>query len=114
MLRSAEAAEAAFPGIRFDDRALVEAEERYRQVAAAFPPYAERERVPERLDGIRRLRAEKDLDVAKWYERTGRAGAAEFYYRLILKDWPESLAAGEARNRLRAMGIALETEESQP
>jgi outer membrane protein assembly factor BamD (BamD/ComL family) len=114
MLRSAEAAEAAFPGIRFEDRALVEAEERYRQVVAAFPPYAERERVPERLEGIRQLRAEKDLDVAKWYDHTGRAGAAEFYYRVILKDWPDSLAASEARNRLRAMGIELEREESQP
>ena len=114
MLRSAEAAAAAFPGIRFDDRPLVEAEERYRQVAAAFPVYSERESVEERLEGIRQQRAEKDLDIAQWYERTGQAGAAEFYYRLVLKDWPDSLAANEARNRLRGLGIELETEESQP
>jgi outer membrane protein assembly factor BamD (BamD/ComL family) len=114
MLRSAEAAAAAFPGIRFDDRPLVEAEERYRQVAAAFPVYSEREAVEERLEGIRQQRAEKDLDIAQWYERTGQAGAAEFYYRLVLKDWPDTLAANEARNRLRGMGIELETEESQP
>jgi len=42
MLRSAEASEAAFPGIKFDDQPLVEADERYRQVLAAFPTYAER------------------------------------------------------------------------
>lgn len=112
MLRSAEAAGAAFPGIRFDDRPLVEAEERYRQVLAAFPVYAERESVEERLEGIRQQRAEKDLDIAQWYERTGQAGAAEFYYRLVLEDWPDSLAANEARNRLRGLGIELETEES--
>jgi len=113
MLRSAEAAEAAFPGIRFDDHPLLEAEERYHQVAAAFPPYAERENVSERLEGINQLRAEKDLEVARWYERTKRNDAAEFYYRLILKDWPDSLAALEARDRLVELGVEQPDSESQ-
>lgn len=108
MLRTAEAAEAAFPGIRFDDKPLVEADERYRQFLATFPAYAERENVPERLEGIRQQRAEKDLDIARWYERTRQPSAAEFYYRLILKDWPDSLAAGDARARLRALGAAVD------
>lgn len=114
MLRGAEAAAAAFPGIKFDDRALLDAQVRYRQVKAAFPPYAERERVADRLEGIRQQRAEKDLDVARWYERTKQAGAAEFYYRLMLKDWPDTLAAGEAQRRLRALGVDLSQEEAQP
>jgi TolA-binding protein len=105
MLRSAEASEAAFPGIKFDDQPLVEADERYRQVLAAFPTYAEREELPARLDGIRAQRAEKDLYVAKWYEKTRQTGAAEFYYRQILKDWPDTIAAHEARTRLRARGV---------
>ncbi len=108
MLRSAEAAEAAFPGVKFDDQPLIDAQQRYQQVVAAFPPYAERERVPERLEGIRQQRAEKDLSVARWYEKTRRSGAAEFYYRLILEDWPDTLAAAEARTRLRAMGVREE------
>jgi len=111
MLRTAEAAEAAFPGIRFDDLPLIEAEERYRQVEAAFPGYAVRQRVRERLEGIRQTRAEKDLDIAQWYERTGQAGAARFYYETILQSWPETLASAEARMRLRAMGV--ETEETE-
>lgn len=115
MLRSAEAANAAFPGIKFDDRALVEAEERYRQVQAAFPDYAERENVDVRLEGIRQQRAEKDLYVADWYERTKQAGAAEYYYRRILKDWPDTVAAAQARSRLRAMGFDVpETAGGQP
>jgi tetratricopeptide (TPR) repeat protein len=117
MLRTAEAAQAAFPGIRFDDRPLLDAEERYRQTLSTFPTYAERERVPERLEGIRRQRAEKDLDIARWYERTRQPGAAEFYYRRILEDWPDTLAARQARTRLRALGVRLEeapTPESEP
>lgn len=106
MLRTAEAAEAAFAGIRFDDRPLVEADERYRQFQAAFPAYAEKERVSQRLEGIHQERAEKDLDVARWYERTRQPGAAEFYYRLVLGDWPDSLAAADAVTRLQALGVS--------
>lgn len=114
MLRSAEAAAAAFPGIKFEDRALLDADVRYRRVQSAFPAFAERERVGDRLEGIRQQRSEKDLDIARWYERTKQTGAAEFYYRLVLNDWPDTLAAGEAQRRLRAMGIELNAEEAQP
>jgi outer membrane protein assembly factor BamD (BamD/ComL family) len=114
MLRGAEAAAAAFPGIKFDDRALLDAQVRYEQLQATFPPYAERERVPDRLEGIRQQRAEKDLDIARWYERTKQAGAAEYYYRLVLNDWPDTLAAGEARRSLQLMGVELAEEDSQP
>jgi outer membrane protein assembly factor BamD (BamD/ComL family) len=114
MLRSAEAAEAAFPGIRFDDHPLLEADTRYRQVQGSFPAFAERQNVPQRLDGIRQLRAEKDLDIAKWYQRTRQPAAAEFYYRLVLKDWPDTLAAAEAHQRLRGLGIEVQTEGPPP
>lgn len=110
MLRSAAAAEAAFPGIKFDDVPLLEADEKYRQLAAAFPGYAEREGVPERLEGIRQQRADKDLDIARWYQRTGQPSSAEFYYRRVLADWPDTLAATEARTRLRALGVHLPDE----
>lgn len=115
MLRAAEAAAASFPGIKFDDSALLDADVRYRQVLGAYPVYAEREQVPERLVGIEEQRAEKDLDIARWYERTNRDGAAEYYYRLIVEDWPDTLAAGEAKRSLREMGVEIElTTEEEP
>jgi tetratricopeptide (TPR) repeat protein len=114
MLRSAEAAQAAFPGIRFDDRALIDADERFRQVRATFPAYAERENVDARIEGVRQLRAEKDLDIAKWYEKTRQPGAAEFYYRRLMRDWPGTLAEAEAKSRLRALGVAVEAPDSPP
>jgi outer membrane protein assembly factor BamD (BamD/ComL family) len=114
MLRGAEAAAAAFPGIKFDDRPLLDAQVRYRQVQSTFPHYAGRERVGDRLEGIRQERAEKDLDIARWYQRTRHGGAAEFYYRQILKDWPGTLAADEARRELRTLGVELSEEETQP
>lgn len=113
MLRAAEAAEASFPGVKRDDRALVEADERYRQVRAAYPDYASREGVDDRIENIRQKRAEKDLSVAQWYEKVGRNGAAEFYYRRILRDFSGTLAASEAQGRLRALGVEAELPASQ-
>ncbi len=107
MLRTAVAAEASFPGVRFDDQPLIEATEHYRQLQEAYPAYAEREGVAQRLEGIRQERAEKDLTIAKWYERTRQPDAAVFYYRQILADWPDTLAAADARNRLRALGAEV-------
>ena len=113
MLRSAEAASAAFPGIKFDDRALLNADVRYHQLLSSFRAYAERENVPDRLEGIRQQRAEKDLDIARWYQRTKQLGAAEYYYKLVLKDWPDTIAAEEAKQELNRMGVSLEDEESK-
>lgn len=107
MLRTAQAAEAAFPGVKFDERPLIEAQERYRQLRGAFPAYAQSENVDARLEGIRQTRADKDLDIARWYQRTGRSDAAEYYYRLILNDWPGTLAAVEAQAHLQAMGVKV-------
>lgn len=108
MLRAAEAANAAFPGIKYDSVPLVEAEARYRLLAATFPVFAEQEEVASRLDGIRQQRAEKDLYIADWYRRTRQPSAAEYYYRLVLADYPDTLAADDARTRLRALGVRLD------
>jgi tetratricopeptide (TPR) repeat protein len=105
MMRSAESAEAAFQGIAFSDAPLIEAQERYLQVQDVFPAYAEREDVGPRLEGIRDQRAEKDLAVGAWYERTDQAGAAAYYYRLVIRDYAETIAATEAQVRLRALGF---------
>ena len=62
-----------------------------------YPTFGEREKIPDRLEGIRQKQADKDLYVAHWYERTKRPEAAQFYYKLILKDYPDN-----ARGRGRA------------
>ena len=105
--RGAESAEGQFPGAKFDDRPLVEAEERYRQFQAQFPGAAERADVAARLAGIHEQRADQDLEVARWYQKTRQLGAAQYYYKLVLKDWPETLAAAEARTALRGLGVEV-------
>ncbi len=108
LLRSAEAAAGDFPGVKFDEKPLLDAQERYRQFEAQYPAAATHEGIDQRLAGIREERAEKDLYVAKWYRKTKQNGAAVFYVRAILKDWPDTLAAAAARRELRSMGIDIE------
>lgn len=104
MFRSALAAGNASAGILYDDRPLIEADERYRQLQDAFPTYAERNGVGVLRAAIRDRRAQKDYSIARWYERTDQPDAARYYYRLILRDWPDTLSAEQARSRLRALG----------
>jgi len=116
MLRAAESANAMFRSPRHDDRPLIEAAERYEQLQGAYPEYAAREGVEVRLVGIRESRAAKDLLVGQWYARTGQPQAAAFYYRLVLRDWPDTRAAVEAQDGLRDLGYLVddETQETQP
>ena len=115
MLRSAESAEASFPGVKYSDQALLEADELYRRVLDAYPEYARREAVETRMAGIRETRADKDLDIGRWYVRAGVPDAGAYYYQLVLRDWPETAAAQDAAGELRALGYDVEThEESRP
>ena len=106
LLRAAVAAEAAFPGVLFDDRPLIEARQRYEQFARAYPEFARSERVDERIAAIAAREAEKHLRIAQWYERTGRRDAAVYYYRWVVRHYPGSLAAQQARRALERLGEA--------
>lgn len=113
LLRSAEAAEASFPGLPHDDQPLIEADERYAQVQQRYPEFARREQIADRRTGIRQTRAAKDLSIAEWYERSGNPQAAAAYYRYVLRDWPDAPAADRAAERLRALGFPLESNVAQ-
>ena len=116
LLRSAESALASFPGIKFDDAGLVEAEERFRQFQRAYPEVARENNVPVILDQIAATRADKTYDIAKFYEKTSQPRAARFYYRAIVRRWPDSPAAMEAKGRLAALGepVAFSEVEAMP
>jgi outer membrane protein assembly factor BamD (BamD/ComL family) len=105
MLQSARAALASFPGVEFDDAPLVEAEERFRQYLVQYPGTAEQEGIGLALTQIAEQRAEKEYTIGRYYERTGHARAAAFYYRSTLDNWPEAIAAVRATERLQGLGL---------
>ena len=100
MRRCADSALAGFGGIHFDDAPLIEAEERYRDYLAAYPGTAEQEGIGLVLEDIRSLRAAKELEIGRYYERTGHHRAAAFYYESTVENWPGTIAATQAQDRL--------------
>ena len=103
LLRSAQAANANFPGTPFDDSSLLEADERFRRFAAQYPDAAAAEGVDKLLDEIRHKRAEKELSIGRFYERTKSPRAAIYYYRFVLEHWADTPSGAQARARLIAL-----------
>ncbi len=98
---SADAALASFTGIRFDDAPLVEAEERYRMYAREYPDDAAT--VAPILQTIRERRAEKELDVGRYYRKIEQLKAAVFYFESVQAHWPDTAAAAQALQAIKAM-----------
>ncbi|HNO77679.1 MAG TPA: outer membrane protein assembly factor BamD [Phycisphaerae bacterium] len=110
LLQGAYAAQASFTGIDFDDAPLIEAEERFRRYVSLYPGSAEQEGIGLLLDGISETRAEKELSIGKYYEKVGRLKAARFYYRSTQTNWPDTVAAIGATERLQAL-VGVESPE---
>ncbi len=102
--RSAEATLASFGGIEYDGAALIEAEERYEDYRRRNPTAARQEGIVLILESIRDARAEKDFSVGAYYDRTGHLSSAVYCYRLVVSDWPGTIAASKAAGRLKLLG----------
>ncbi len=110
LLQSARAAMASFPGVQFDDAALIEARVRFLQVKTQYPGVAAQSAVPILLEEIDARRAEKALEIGKFYAKTDQPSAARFYYRETIERYPETPAAAEAESRLRDLQAELEVD----
>ncbi|UCC30127.1 MAG: outer membrane protein assembly factor BamD [Phycisphaerales bacterium] len=104
--RSADATMASFAGVDYDEAALVEAQERYREYLLRYPQDRDRDDVERFLSAIDVARAEKDFSVGEYYERTNHIGSAIFYYQLVRDNWPETSAATKAIARLELLGAS--------
>jgi outer membrane assembly lipoprotein YfiO len=114
MLKAAQATYQSFTGIGRDETPLIEAEQRYRQFARAFPISAAEAGVDATLEQIRSTRAAKLLAEARFYERVGRTSAAVFAYRLVIETYPHTDAASQAELALTGLTQALAPPASQP
>ncbi len=103
--QSARSALASFRGTLYDEAALVEAEERFREYGLRYPTDAKHEAVARTIDGIQTARAAKDLEIGRYYERTDHIGSAIYYYRQVARNWPGTFAAERAHDRLVLLGV---------
>ncbi len=103
LLMSAQSALARFPGLAYDDSALLEARERFVSFRERYPEFAEQENIAAFIRRIDETLAAKHLMIGKWYGRQKHAESAAIYFREVVSRWPDSAAAVEARSRLSVL-----------
>ncbi|MFW5840095.1 MAG: outer membrane protein assembly factor BamD [Planctomycetota bacterium] len=99
-LNAARATFAQFISVQHDDTPLLEARQRFRSFAEAYPERAQQVNISGVLAQIADARAEKTFRIAEFYRRTDRPQAAEYYFRLVRKEFPETRWARQAAVQL--------------
>ena len=112
MRRTADAALASYRGVDYDESALIEAEERYKDYQSRFATSAKRENVGLVLDSIQENKAEKEFSIGAYYDRTKHLSSAVFYYQSTVAQWPGTSAAFRATRRLQLLGSTLPAESA--
>jgi outer membrane protein assembly factor BamD (BamD/ComL family) len=105
MLQAARASLASYRGTEFDDTPLLEARQRYQMFSQRFPLQADRADVPRILEQIRVSLARKAYTTAEFYERTGRRDPAQYYYRLVMEQYPQTEWEARSASALRRLGV---------
>ncbi len=105
MARAAASALAAFPGVKFDGSALLEAKELYGAYMERFPDEAKREDIRTILKQIALKRAEKEFEVGRFYVHIRKPMAAAHYFNYVMATWPETLWADRARGQMLRLGF---------
>jgi outer membrane assembly lipoprotein YfiO len=104
MLRTVQASLARYKGPRYDQRGLIEAQQRLKLYAAEFPASAEQIGANALTVRIRESLAQRDLITARWYVQRGEDVSAALLLRRVITDYPDTAAAGEAVDELEALG----------
>lgn len=90
LLRNAEATHAQYRGTKYDSRCLGEARVRYEQYRARFPERARQLGIDQRIEMIDYQLGEKTDQIARFYRRTHKDSAAEYYWKDVQRHWPAS------------------------
>jgi outer membrane protein assembly factor BamD (BamD/ComL family) len=81
----------------FDASSLTSAKSYYERFRLLYPADARELHIDEKLKEIDEQIAHKQLTVGKYYRKTGNTQAANLYFEMVSKDWPNTEAAGAAR-----------------
>lgn len=84
----------------YDAACLDSAKTYYERFERLYPEEGKKLGTDETLMQINEQRALKELNIAKYYERTGNKQAANLYYDMVTRQWPDTQAAETARQTL--------------
>jgi len=84
----------------YDSSCLSSAKSYYVRFKLLYPQNAREIGVDEILEEIDEQLAYKQLSIGRYYQRTGSIQSANLYFDMVVKDWPGSKAAQEAKELL--------------
>lgn len=91
-----------YQGAAYDQTPLEQAEELAVQLLTQFPTELgnERERIVQDRARIRSMRAEREWERAEYYAKGEHYGSSKIFYEKIVKEFPDTQLAQQARTRL--------------
>jgi outer membrane protein assembly factor BamD (BamD/ComL family) len=94
-----------YQGAGYNGKPLEEAEELIDQMLVQFPQELgdKRELVVQEKARVRHARADRDIKLAQYWDNGKHYGAAKIYYAEVLKNFPQTPHAEEAKTRLAAI-----------
>lgn len=93
---------AAYRGPKYDASGLISARNYYKNFKKQYP--TEKIDADKMLNQINGQLAYKQFSIGRYYQKTGSKQAANFYYRMVMDNWPESTAAKMTNEILKDKG----------
>jgi tetratricopeptide (TPR) repeat protein len=84
----------------YDASKLATAKTYYEKFLALWPREAKENQVPQKIQHIDEQIAYKQFTIGEFYRRTGKRQAANLYFNMVVQNWPQTEAAGMARQAL--------------
>jgi outer membrane protein assembly factor BamD (BamD/ComL family) len=117
MLAMGRCKHAAYKGPSYDVSALISAKSYYENFRLRYPEDAQDFDINSRVEQIDEQLAYKQFRIGQYYQRTGSKQAADFYYRMVLDNWPGSTAAKMAKRNMdkeNLKGEKVKNEKRKP
>ena len=107
LLRQAYSNLAQFRGLKFDATPVIDAKIQLQDVIEKYPDLAAQENIPSVIERIDHTFARKLYVTADFYRRTHEPRAAAYTLQQLVKLYPNTPEASDARNELARYGTAM-------
>lgn len=92
---------ASYKGPKYDASMLGSSKDYYQEFTVEYPRQAAKQGIAVIINGINAQVADKQLSIALYYEKTSSIMAANLYFQRIVREWPGSVAAKIAAEKLK-------------
>lgn len=100
LLGMARCKHADYTGPNYDTSDLVSAKSYYQNYRLRYPQHAADIKVDQILKQIEEQLAYKQYRIARYYHLTDNTQAANLYYQMVIENWPDSVAAKNAKQMM--------------